>query len=163
MLSIAFPEANATPTVARHLSAAAGSNDNDLVLDAADRRDVHGLAAPELTADDRNAADAGYAFNRKGARRLMRQTGIAALGPQPRTTEPSGRGSPFTMAGDRTRRSAAVRRWRSGGEGFSGEFDNWAVDIALGQGRVAHMSTAPTATAAICSLMRSGGRNGRLD
>ena len=100
----------------------------------------------------------------QGRRRLMRQTGIAALGPQPRTTEPSGRGSPFTMAGDRTRRSAAVRRWPSGGEGVERRIRQLGCGhCRLDKGAFAHMSTAPTATAANLQPDAIGGRNGRLD
>jgi hypothetical protein len=33
--------------------------------------------------------DEGHAINRKRVQRLMRQTGIAALGPKPRTTKPA--------------------------------------------------------------------------
>ena len=32
---------------------------------------------------------AGYAINRKRIKRLMRQMGIAALGPKPQTTKPT--------------------------------------------------------------------------
>jgi putative transposase len=51
--------------------------------------------------------------------------------------------------------------WR---EGISGGFGKLAVDMtaALRQRwRVAHMPTAATATAAICSLISSGERSGR--
>jgi transposase InsO family protein len=73
-----LPTAPTAPTGQRRRSRA----------DAADRRAVHGVAVSRLTVDGGDAGG-GARDQPQHVQGLMRRMGLAALGPQPRTTKPT--------------------------------------------------------------------------